>query len=64
MATTQLSLTATPGMRYSFSAKEAAAIAVGLVTAAFTAKKPDIGYAGKHPEMTFVSKKPNIDFET
>ncbi len=63
MATTQLSPTATPGRRYSFSAKESAGVAVGICSVTFTAKNPAIGYVSKQPDMTFASKKPKITFE-
>lgn len=63
MATTQLSPTATPGRRYSFSAKEAAAVAMGICSVSFVAKKPGISFTAKQPAIGFAGKKPKITFE-
>ncbi len=63
MAYTQLSPTATPGRRYSFSAKESAGVAVGICFVTFTAKQPDISYVAKQPDVECVAKQPKVSFE-
>ncbi len=64
MAYTQLSPTATPGRRYSFSAKESAAVAaVGICSVTFAAKQPDISCVAKQPDVGYVAKQPKVSFE-
>lgn len=63
MATTQLSLMATPGMRYSFLPATHAATIVGFLAVSFAAKGPGFVYEAKGPGYEWEPKRPGFEHE-